>query len=78
MINVRRSIWSSRSSTSIPARSAVTTARGGSDVYATSTAGHAAGRFGQARALEHVTEQLVHLAAHAIEVREQIALGHLS
>ena len=36
------------------------------------------GASGQARALEHVTEQLVHLAAHAIEVREQIALGHLS
>ena len=32
----------------------------------------------QAGALEHVAEQLVHLAAHAIEVREQIALGHLS
>ena len=59
----------------MPASSAVTIARGGSarvgDVDARGEAGAPAAE----RALEHVAEELVHLAAHALEAGEEVALG---
>ena len=44
----------------------------------TSTAGRIPGSLAppQTRALEDVAEELIHLAAHALEVGKEIAVGH--
>ena len=77
-IRLRPSISRSISLGSIPASSAVTIARGGSGVYATSTAGMKPTRRRAMPARSNTSpNSSIHLAPHPLEVGEQVTLGHV-